>query len=209
MTMRSLPAQRIGWLALAAGAVTALGTVSLTLFFTVGSVYGTLNDVCNAVEAVLSAALAWAMYPWLSAQAPRWSRSALGAAWAGALSATLGSALIIRGVTGWYLAGLYTMFGYALVGVWLWRLSRVALQSAAWPRGLVRLGLLAAGCMALGFLTGPGLLRGVDDPGAAAWYVNLGLMGSLGWMLLYPCWCVWLGRLLVARSALAQRLPQS
>jgi hypothetical protein len=155
--------------------------------------FGLLNDVCNGVEAILSAVLAWALYPVYRAQSARSSGLTLIAARVGALIATIGSALIIFDFTGWYLAGLYTMFGYALVGVWLFGLNYAGLQSYWWPRRLAQLGLLTAICMALGFLAGPGILAGVDDTDAAPWFVNIGLLGSLGWMFVYPCWCLWLG----------------
>jgi len=171
------------------------------LFFAVGGVFGLFNDVCNAVEAILSAALAWALYPLYRAQSARLSGVTLIAAWVGALIASIGSALIIVDFTGWYLAGLYTMFGYALVGVWLFGMNGVALRSFPWPRRLTHLRLLTAACMAVGFLAGPGILGGIDDVDAAPWFVNLGLLGSLGWMFLYPFWCLWLGRLLVSNSA--------
>ncbi len=201
MTPSNFLTRSIGGLAIAIGGVTLLGTVSLILFFTIGGRFGTLNDLCNAVEAILSAVLAWRMYPWLRSHAPRLSGFALIAAWAGALIATIGSALIIFDVTGWYLAGLYTMLGYALVGMWLFALNLAAPRGFPWPRRLAQLGLLTAACIAIGFLSGPGILGSVDDVGAAPWFVNLGLLGSMGWMFLYPCWCLWLGRLLVSKSA--------
>ncbi len=200
MAASNFPSRPIGWLAIAVGAMTLLGVVSIILFFTVGGVFGMLNDVCNGVEAILSAVLAWALYPLYRAQSPLSSRYTLIAAWVGALIAITGSALIIFDFTGWYLAGLYTMFGYALVGVWLFGLNAAALWSFPWPRRLAQLGLLTAACMAIGFLAGPGILGSVDDVDAAQWFVNRGLLGSLGWMFLYPFWCLWLGRLLVSNS---------
>ena len=61
--------------------------------------------------------------------------------------------------------------------------------------------LLTATCMAVGFLAGSGICGGLDDMDAAPWVVNLGLLGSLGCMFLYPCWCLRLGGLLVSNSA--------
>jgi hypothetical protein len=201
MAASNFPSRPLGWLAIAIGAVTLLGTVSLTLFFAVGGAFGLLNDLCNGLEAILSAALAWALYPLYRAQSARLSGLALIAACVGALIAVIGSALIIFDFTGWYLAGLYTMFGYALFGVWLFGLNYAMLQSFLWPRRLAQLGLLTALCMAVGLLAGPGIPGGLDDPQAAPWFVNLGLLGSLGWMFLYPFWCLWLGRLLMSNSA--------
>lgn len=186
MTPSHFPARRIGGLALATSGVTLIGIVSIVLFFTVGGIFGTLNDLANVVEAILSAVLAWALYPVYHAHAPRLSRCTLITAWLGALIATIGSALIILDVTGWYLAGLYTMAGYALAGVWLFGLNHAALQSSLWPRRLAQLGQLTAVCMAIGFLSVPGILGGIDSVDTAMWFVSLGLLGSLGWLLLYP-----------------------
>ena len=190
-----------GWLAIAIAAVTVIGVASLMLFFMFEGIFGMLNDMCNGLEALLSAALAWQLFPWMRSHTRRLSSVALVVAWAGALIATSGSALIIFDVTGWYLAGLYTMLGYALIGVWLFGFNYAARQSYWWPRRLVRLGLLAAVCMAIGLLAGPGIFGRLDDPGAAPVFVNIGLLGSLGWMFLYPFWCLWLGRLLLSNSA--------
>jgi len=202
MAASPFPSRSVGWLAIAIGAVTLLGIVSIVLFFVVGGVFGPLNDVCNGIEAILSAALAWALYPLHRAQSARLGRFALCAAWVGALVAIVGSALIIFDITGWYLAALYTMVGYALIGIWLFGLNYAALRSFLWPRRLAQLGLFAAVCMAIGFLAGPGMLGGVDDVGAAPWFVNIGLLGSMGWMFLYPIWSFWLGRLLISNSAM-------
>ena len=201
MTSMNFPPRTISWLAIAIGGVTLLGIASLILFFTIGGVFGLLNDMCNGLETMLSAVLAWALYPLCRARSARLAGFTLIAAFIGALIATIGSALIIFDFTGWYLAGLYTMFGYALVGVWLFGLNAAALWIFPWPRRLAQLGLLTAVCMVIGFLAGPGILSGVDDVDAAPWVVNVGFLGSLGWMFLYPCWCVWLGRLLVANNA--------
>lgn len=194
MAEKPAPSRSIAWLALATGGVALLGIVAITLFFTVGGVFGPLNDVCNAAEALLSAALAWALYPVHRARAPRASRFALVAAWVGALVATLGSVWVLSGVTGWYLAGLYTSVGYALIGVWLFGLNYAALHSGLWPRRLAQLGLLVAIGMLVGFLAAPGIVGRIDDPAAAPWFVNLGLLSGVGWLLLYPWWCLWLGR---------------
>ncbi len=201
MAASTFPSRPIGWLVIAIGAVTLLGIVSIVLFFVAGGGFGTLNDMCNGVEAILSAVLAWALHPFYRAQSARLSGLALIAACVGALVATIGSVLVIFDFTGWYLAGVYTMFGYALVGVWLFGLNYATLRSFLWPRRLAQLGLLAAACMALGFLAGPGIPGGVDNADTAPWFVNLGLLGSLGWMFLYPFWCLGLGRLLISYSA--------
>lgn len=201
MRSNNFPALSTGYLLILIGIVALLGVVAISLMFAVGGIFGPLNDVANGVEAVLSALLAWRLYPWLRSRAPRASGLVCGAASVGALIAVVGSILIIFDLTGWYLAGLYTMFGYALIGIWMFAANYTTLQHNEWPRRLSYLGLLTAICMALGVLAGPGILSGFDDPAAAPLVVNLGMLGSLGWMLLYPAWCLWLGWLLLSHSA--------
>jgi hypothetical protein len=183
-------------LATAAGVVQLVGLLSLIVFFVAGDPFGTLNDLCIALTGVLSAALAWQLSAVFTARslALGWLEPAL--AGLGALIVVAGAALVITRTTGWVLGGLWMEFGYAWIGVWLLAFCLAAQGSAGWPRGLTGLGLVAAGLMVLGVLTLPGLLRGLDAWEALPWYVNVGQAGGLGWLLLYPLWCLWLGRVL-------------
>jgi hypothetical protein len=63
-------------------------------------------------------------------------------------------------------------FGFGLIGVWLIILNFQALQDQVWPNHLIGLGLFTGIIMTLG-------LAG-DSP--------------LGFVFLYPIWCIWLGR---------------
>ena len=192
-------AESVSRLAVAAGVVQLIGLVSLIVFFIVGGPFGTLNDLCIGLTGLLSAALAWQLSAAFTARPPAlgWLMPAL--AGLGALIVVVGSGLVITGTTGWVLAGLCTEFGYAWIGVWLLSFCLTPRVSAAWPRGLKGLGLVAGGLMLLGVLTLPGLLRGLDAWEVLPWYVNVGQAGGLGWLLLYPLWCLWLGRFLAIR----------
>jgi hypothetical protein len=174
------------------------------LFFTFGSFFGTFSDLCIAFEAILSALLAWMLYPAHRALSPRLSRALLTAALVGALVASIGSACVIFDITGWFLAGLMNFFGYALVGLWLSGLNYFAQRTDRWPRRLVRIGLVSGAIMAIGLLTGPGIVGRVDDPELAPWFVNVAQVASLGWLLLYPIWSIWLGRLLLTNRLTVQ-----
>ena len=199
MAASSFSSSTVGWLAVATGAAGVAGLLFIILFFTVGQPFGTLNDVCIALAAVLSGILAWMLYPAHHAQSPQLSSFALAAALAGALVVVVGSVLVISGVKGWFLAGLYMTAGNALIGLWLIGLTYSALHTDSWPHGLVVFGLVAGLIMAVGLASVPGILRGVDAQALAPWYVNAGYVGGLGWMLLYPAWCIWLGRTLLLR----------
>jgi hypothetical protein len=117
----------------------------------------------------------------------------------GTLVASIGAASIIFDIMGWFLAGLMNHFGYALLGLWLLGLNYYFNQRRrTWPRRLVQFGLITGAIMAVGLLTGPGIVGRIDDPVVAPWFVNVGQPGSLGWLLLYPIWNIWLGRLLLS-----------
>ena len=197
MTTINLPSYTTGWLAIAVGVVTLVGLVFIVLFFTVGQPFGTLNDVCIALAAILSGALAWMLYPVHHAQSPHLSQVALIAAWAGALVVAVGSALVILQVTGWFLAGLYMTAGNALIGLWLLGLNYSAQQSDSWPHGLVVFGLVVGAIMAVGLVAVPGILKSINAQDSAPWFVNVGYVGGLGWIILYPIWCIGLGRTLL------------
>jgi hypothetical protein len=189
----------IGWVAIAVAGVSLLGAVFLGLLFVVGQPFGTLNDVLIAFAAVLSGLLAWMIYSGFRSPSPQIWPLALLAALAGAVIVTIGSVLVISGTTGWYLAGLFMMAGNALIGLWLLGISSFARGTGAWPNGLVILGVVAGAIMAVGLLTVPGIVRGIDAWEAAPWVVNLGQVSALGWILVYPAWCFWLGRFLLSR----------
>ncbi len=190
----------IGRMATAVGVVAVLGLICIALFALVGEPFGTLNDVCVAGGGILSACLAWSLYPTTRGNAPGLSRFALGSNWVGALLAVVGSGLVMFNVTGWFLAGLVTTFDYALIGVWLLATNRSALRTAVIPRGLAWFGVVAGGISACGLLAAQGILARTDDMGAAPWFVTWSLyVGGLGWNILYTIWCLWLGR----RSAMA------
>lgn len=199
VTSIGLSSHAIGWVAIATGVVSLLGALFLALFFAIGQPFGTLTDLLIAIAAILSGVMAWMTYSAFHTQSPQLSLFALLAASAGAIIVTVGSVLVISGVTGWYLAGLYMMAGNALIGLWLAALSYSAQHSNAWPHGLAVLGIVAGAIMAVGLLTVPGIIRGVEAWEAAPWVVNLGQVGFLGWAAAYPIWCIWLGRLLLAK----------
>lgn len=156
-----------------------------------GGAFGFLNDLANATIGVLSAMLAWRSLP---PGAPMSERLAVAAALVGAIIMVVGSALIIIAITGWYLAGLVSSLGAALIGAWLVVCNRATATGRALPVGVRRLGLAAGLVMLLGVLGVPGLLAGIDNQAAAPWSVALAQGNWLGTYLLYPAWCLRLAR---------------
>ena len=134
------------------------------------------------------------LYPVHHAQSPHLSQVALIAAWVGVVVVAIGSALVILRVTGWFLAGLYMTAGNALIGLGLLGLNYSAQHGNSWPHGLVVFGLVVGVVMAVGLVAVPGILRSIDAQDSAPLSVNVGYVGRSGWVILYPIWCIWLGR---------------
>jgi hypothetical protein len=95
-------------------------------------------------------------------------------------------------------------FGYGLVGLWLLGMNYLARRMDRWSRRLVQFGLVSGASMAIGLLTGPGIVGRVDDPDLAPWFIYVAPVASLGWLLLYPIWSIWLGRLLLSNRLTVQ-----
>jgi hypothetical protein len=205
MPVNSYSSTATGRLAIALAVVAVLGLAFITLFYSVGGPFGTLNDLCVALGGILSGGLAWMLYPMHRLLTPRLGRFALGSGLVGACLAPIGSSLAIFDVTGWFLAGLVTTFGYALIGLWLLALSYSGLRWPAFPHRLAQFGILAGGIATVGLLAGPGIIARTDAPETAQWFVLMALyLGGLGWNILYTAWCIWLGRRLLSNRSVLQ-----
>lgn len=202
MLTKNFSSSMAAWAALATGVVGLLGLTFIMLFFAVGRPFGAFNDICNGLGAVLSAVLAWRLYPRLHAQSLLLSQVTLAIAVFGAILAVVGSYLVLFDVYGWYLPGLYTAAGYAMIGLWLLGLTYRALKDHSLPQGLAIFGLITAVILALGLAAIPGIFRGIDSSTYeltafnAVWWTS-----SLGYLTIYPIWCILLGRLLLSSRA--------
>lgn len=195
MTANGFPSVTIGWTAISTGIAGLLGLAFIILFFTIGQPFGTLNDIFIGLTAVLSAVFALMLYPGHHAQSPLLSQIALALALLGALVVAAGSTLAISGVTGWFLSGLYMAAGNAMIGLWLLGLSYSALQANPGSHSLVLFGLISGVILALGLVAIPGIFRGIDSKEYAITAVNvIWWTSALGWLVLYPIWCVLVGR---------------
>ena len=177
--------------ALATAVVSLLAVLSLIIFYAIGGPFGFLNDVANGLIGLLSLALAWL---WVRDRRDGWSTLAIACAVLGAIVMVLGSLLIIVDITGWYLAGLVSSVGSALLGIWLLIANRLHRSAPELPRGLILLGMTTGIFMIIGWLALAGVIAGIDDPQLAPLYVNAGLLNWMGTYLLYPIWCLWLSR---------------
>jgi hypothetical protein len=164
MTPTNMQTTAIGRVAIAIGAVTIIGLVFIAVFFASHiRFFGSLNDACIALAAILGAVLAWLMHPVYRAHSPRWSRLALAAAVTGALIVTLGAWLVISATTGYFLAALYMTFGNAFLGLWVLGFNRAAAQTGRWPRRLTQFGQATGIAMLFGLITLFGILGSEAD----------------------------------------------
>jgi len=185
----------IGWLAIATGIAGFLALVFIILFFSIGQPFGTLNDIFIGVSALMSAVLAGVLYAEHHAQSPILSLFALILAAIGALVVVVGSVLAISGKTGWFLSGLYMAAGNAMIGLWLLGLNYSALRGNSFPHSLAIFGIIGGAVMALGLVTIPGIFRGIDTKEYELTIFNyIWWASSMGYLALYPIWCVLLGR---------------
>ena len=120
-------------------------------------------------------------------------------AWAGAVSIAFGSWLIVTGRSDVELSSYYFFFGNGLIGIWLWVLNRIARQQAVWPRNLTQLGLIASALMMVGLLGLYGILMGLDGDDYSPLLMVTGI-SFLGTGLLYPLWCLRLGRWILSKQ---------
>ena len=119
-------------LALAVGVCAAGSAVCLATFYAVQGPFGTINDIGNATAGVLSAGLAWRLRRLIPGRA---GDVAVGLATVGAALTVTGSALVISGTTGFFLASLVSSVGFAGIGAWLIALNRSDAVAAVWPTG--------------------------------------------------------------------------
>lgn len=174
-------------LAIVTGVVALASFASLFIFFTVGGLFGPLNDAGNGLTGLLTAALAWRLGGGVAGRTGVWL------AVAGGLITVIGSALILSGTTGFFFAGLVSSAGFGLVGAWLVSFNRGP-ATVEWPRLRVSLGTIAGVLMLFGLVTAPGIAMGLDDMDAAPAWLWLGFIGWLGSFAAYPVWAIWLGR---------------
>jgi hypothetical protein len=102
--------------ALSTGCVGLLAFATIILFFTVGQPFGTLNDICIGLTAILSVLLVWMLLAEYRAQLLLLSQALLMIAMFGAILVVIGSVLAISGARGWLLSGLYMAAGNAMFG---------------------------------------------------------------------------------------------
>lgn len=198
MTIDTFPYWITGWAAIAIGIIGLLAFAFIALFFTVGQPFGTLNDICIGLTALLTAVLVLMLYPMYHAQSPLLSQAASVVAALGVIFVVIGSALAISSATGWFLSGSYMAAGYALIGLWLLGVNYAAIQAHSLPSSLIIFGFIVSAILAMGLAALPGIFQRLDPQEYTLTLINsLWWLGSLGYLIVYPIWCLWLGRVLL------------
>lgn len=200
MTTNNSSTSSTGWMALETGIVVILAVIFLILMFTVSPSFGAPNDILNGMTGILSAVLAWMLYADHRGKSPSMIQFAAAIATLGAIFSIIGSVLILYGFTDYFLAGLYSALGNALIGVWLLSFCYSMQRSDVYPRRLTLFGFVVAAFMALGLIGIPGIVAGIDSMETMPVYLYVALLGWLGTYLLYPIWLISLGRSLLHNS---------
>ena len=123
----------------------------------------------------------------------------------GAAITVLGSALVVSGTTGFFLAGLVSSVGFAGIGAWVVVASR-RFGGPEWSSRLRTLGVVAGALMAFGVLAVPGVLLRLDDMETAPGWVWIAFLGWFGTFVVYPAWAIWMGRVEWRRASQVQNL---
>ena len=194
--------RRSSQLATSLGIVGLGSWVSLILLFVVGGPFGVINDLGNGALGLLSGILGVTLWRVDSEAHPGQAFVGSSVATLGAIVTVVGSVLILLDVTGFFLAGLVSSAGFAVVGVWLIASNRGIASDTRlrWPRRHLRLGVVAGAVMALGFISVPGIVTGLDNMDSAPGWIQAGGVSWLGTYILFPIWSIWFGRELT-RSA--------
>ena|SRR6185503_14968797 len=174
-------------LAIATGVVGLGAVVSLAAMFVIAGPFGTINDLLNAVLAVLAAWLVWSLRT-RSTSGPVTALSFVGAA-----VAVVGSALVTSGATGFFLAGMVSGVGFGLIGIALVAVERSLGEASETPRGVAQLGTVAGTAMAVGLVGIPAVALRLDDMSTAPTWTWIAFVGWLGTFVLLPIWALRLG----------------
>lgn len=192
------PPQTIGALAVAGSAAGFTALAFAVMAFALGRTFGRISDALVALAALLNVGLAMVLLPEHRVGEPQLALIAFSLALLGGFVAAFGSILAATGAASWFLAQLYVAAGNALLGIWLVMLNVWAGGADAFPNGVVTIGVFAGSVMALGMGAIPGILVGADSEQSAPWISRyVGRAGNLGWLILAPLWCAWLGRSLL------------
>ena len=154
-----------------------------------------------AIGAFLTGMLVWGLARKFPARLPRNGNFVSSVGMFGALIIFIGSVLdLLIDIQGHALNSFplsqtrsILVIGYALLGIWLVLLNLSVRFHSTWPQHITWLGIITGTIMAAGLFALPRIfipaisLNHEPLPEIGEW------MGSAGWMLFYPIWCIWFG----------------
>lgn len=198
MNTSTFQSQSIGKIALATGVI-GVSTLIFGLIFTFAGdivpIFYSLNDLFNLIMALMSGVLAWMLYFRFRENMTSLHVGLLILILIGMILAVIGFWMIAIKGTGYLQSGWYTNTAYALIGLWIISLNYTAWQNNLLSKGLSLFGVIIGVVMALGFSAIPGMIQNIDSTYFMS-PIHYGIWNAslAGWILLYPLWCMLLGR---------------
>jgi hypothetical protein len=175
----------ISWSANLSAIATILTFITGILFFTVGGIFGKINDISSVFQVLFMIPLALALYRLLSPSASTLSLMATLLGIGGMLIAAYGQSLLVFGEIGFEGSKKYFPAG-AAIGIWLVVTCAFALSHNLFPAGLAWAGILAGPSYIL--IVFAFLIKGQQN---IVFYIGGLILG-----ISYPIWAIWLGRLI-------------
>jgi hypothetical protein len=183
----------IGRLVLAAGVAALAADACYLVFAAVGEPWGLMNDLLNGVFGVLAGWVAWSLRGHVGT--PAAAMAALGSA-----IMVVGSWLVVGGVSGWFLGGLVSSVGLALLGPAGFAIDGSLGADGSTSARIAMLGKAAGAISVIGLLAVVGVAQGLDNDATAPGWAWIPFVGWLGGFVLYPAWAIIVGRAATARQ---------
>lgn len=177
-----------GWSAFTSAIVTIVGLVTLTLFFTLGEPWGTINDISSVVLALSTLPVLVVLHRLHRHDVPAVSLVTFFIGVLAMLVVVVFQTLLIVRVIAFAQTAVVVPVAYGLFGASLMVYSYLALAHEVLSRRLAVLGIIAGAgyvMVIIGFILG-----GQEHP--------LTAIGGLTTVVCYPIWAIWFGRMLLA-----------
>lgn len=204
--MNNSPSRAIRLLAIAFGVsiLSGLGLTCLSFLFFDRNPLLTISAFMILMGTLLNLILLWMLHQDVRVQSIRFRQLILTTGVVGSPIALIGATNdFVNAVAGydliiWFpLSQSIIVTGYGFVGIWLLLLNSHAQIHDLWSHRLAWLGIITGMIMAVGLLATPRVFipsvslnhEPVPEIGE--------LIGYVGWMLIYPIWSIWFGRVAI------------
>jgi hypothetical protein len=189
-----------GWSACASGIVTILGLIFIGIFFSVGEPYGSLNDLCIALQVLLMLPVALGLRQLFQDRFSSLDLAAMAMLLAGALAVAVASVILVLKVITFPQSLAPVSSGFGLIGVWMIATGYLTLSAKSLPAALAWLGIVTGAGMLLfcfGYWFGPREAMASFSPSLTIRSVLPAIVGGALSFFGYPIWAIWLGVLLL------------